>query len=307
MGPRDLLIDVEAISVNPVDTKVRAGSAPDDGGPKILGWDAAGVVRSTGSDVTLFSPGDRVYYAGALGRPGTYAELHAVDERIVGKHPTSLSAIEAAAMPLTTITAWELLFDRLRVTTESTGTLLVVGAAGGVGSMLVQLAARLTSLTVIATASRPETETWVRGLGADVVVNHHDLTGSLAEAGIKQVDMIAGLTGTAEHFPAMVDILAPQGHIAVIDDPRELDVTSLKSKSGSLHWEFMFTRSTFETPDMIAQHDLLDRVAELIDAGVLRTTLTHRGGLITAANLQAAHRVQENGSAIGKIALEGWP
>ena len=306
-GPRDLLVRVEAVSVNPVDTKVRSSSGPDDDGPQVIGWDAAGVVEAVGGEVTLFAPGDRVFYAGALDRPGSNAELQVVDERIVGRHPKTLDAASAAALPLTAITAWEVLFDRLGVTSDTTGTLLVVGGAGGVGSMLVQLAQQLTTLRVVATASRPETVQWVTDLGADVVVDHHDLAASLAAEGIDQVELIAALTGTDQHLSTYAEVVAPQGRIAVIDDPETLDVVPLKSKSVSVHWELMFTRSLFATPDMEAQHRILDRVADLIDDGTLRTTLNRTMGTICAADLRQAHELQESGAAIGKSVLVGWP
>lgn len=309
-GPHDLLVEVKAISVNPVDTKVRASMAPEQGRTKVLGWDAAGVVRAVGGQVTLFAPGDEVFYAGSIARAGANSELHIVDERIVGPKPASLDFAAAAALPLTSITAWELLFDRLGV--EAGGgdgqTLLVVGAAGGVGSILVQLAARLTKLRVVGTASRPETQAWVRDLGAHDVVDHSgDLAAALRSAGIDEVNYVASLTSTTAHFPALVEVLAPQGHIGVIDDPDTLDVTPLKPKSGALHWEFMFTRAVFGTPDMIAQHDLLKEVAGLVDSGIVRTTLGDTFGEISASNLIRAHAFIESGRARGKVVLAGWP
>lgn len=306
---RDLLVEVRAVSVNPVDTKVRA-SLPEDGSqPRVLGWDASGVVRAVGPEVTLFRPGDRVWYAGAIDRPGSNAELQLVDERIVGRMPQSLDFAEAAALPLTAITAWELLFDRLGVPRGGGQgqTLLVVGAAGGVGSILVQLARELTGLTVIGTASRPETQDWVRALGAHHVVDHSRPLGEgLAQQGIANVDYVASLTHTDQHLSAIVDALRPQGRLALIDDPDELDVRQLKRKSLSLHWEFMFTRSLFGTPDMEAQHALLDEVAALVDAGRLRSTLAERFGVICAADLRRAHAFIESGKARGKVVLEGF-
>lgn len=305
-GPRDLLVRVEAVSVNPVDTKQRRAAEPEGESPKVIGWDASGVVEAVGAEVTLFAPGDRVFYAGAIDRPGTNAELHVVDERIVGHHPASLDAAAAAALPLTAITAWELLFDRLGATADSTGTLLVVGGAGGVGSILVQLASQLTDLTVVATASRPETVEWVTSLGADLVVDHHDLAAALAAEGIEQVELIAALTGSDHHLPTYAEIVAPQGKVAIIDDPARLDINPFKRKSASVHWEFMFTRSLFDTPDMAEQHRLLDEVARLVDAGTLRSTLNETMGEICAAGLQRAHEHQESGTAIGKTVLVGW-
>ncbi|RDU95037.1 zinc-binding alcohol dehydrogenase family protein [Trinickia dinghuensis] len=309
-GPRDLLVEVRAVSVNPVDVKVRAGAAPEQGQPKVIGWDAAGVVRAVGADVTLFRPGDKVWYAGSLLRPGTNSELHLVDERIVGHMPHSLDFAHAAALPLTSITAWELLFDRLRVPEGQTPTgrsLLVIGAAGGVGSILVQLARQLTGLTVIGTASRPETAEWVRELGAHHVIDHtKPLAEELKRIGVDTVDYVASLTHTDTHFPQIVEAIKPQGSLALIDDPEALDVRQLKRKSVSLHWEFMFTRSMFGTPDQVAQHELLDRVAALIDAGTLRTTLADHFGKIDVANLKRAHALLESNRARGKIVLEGF-
>jgi len=310
-GPRDLLVEVKAISVNPVDTKIRRNVAPTDGDAKVLGWDASGIVKVVGSEVSLFQPGDRVYYAGAINRAGANSELHVVDERIVGHMPNSLPFAEAAALPLTAITAWELLFERLQIpqgNSDQGQSLLIVGAAGGVGSVLVQLARQLTGLTVIGTASRPETQAWVRELGAHHVIDHRQpLSEELKRIGIDQVTHVASLTQTDQHFAQLVEALAPQGRLALIDDPEQpLDIMQLKRKSLSLHWELMFTRSLFETADMIEQHRLLDRVAELVDTGTLRTTLGEHFGSINAANLRRAHALLESGTAKGKIVLEGF-
>ncbi|MGE8099271.1 zinc-binding alcohol dehydrogenase family protein [Pseudomonas fluorescens] len=309
-GPRDLLVEVKAISVNPVDTKVRQNVAPDEGVAKVLGWDVAGVVKAVGSDVRLFKAGDKVYYAGSIARAGGNSELHVVDERIVGHMPKSLSFAEAAALPLTAITAWELLFERLQVREGKTAqgqSLLIVGAAGGVGSILTQLASQLTALNVIGTASRPQTQSWVRELGADLVIDHSQpLSEELKRAGHPQVTHVASLTETDQHFEQLVEALAPQGKLALIDDPKALDVTKLKRKSLSLHWEFMYTRSLFETADMLEQHKLLNRVAELIDAGTLKTTVGEHFGTINAANLRRAHALLESGTSRGKIVLEGF-
>ncbi|WP_313244768.1 zinc-binding alcohol dehydrogenase family protein [Stenotrophomonas rhizophila] len=306
-GPRDLRVAVRAISVNPVDTKVRNGVAVTE--PRVLGWDAVGTVDAVGDEVTLFQPGDAVFYAGAIGRPGSNAEYQLVDERIVGHKPASLDDAAAAALPLTAITAWELLFDRLRIA-EGGGegqTLLVVGAAGGVGSILVQLARQLTRLTVIGTASRPDTQDWVYGLGAHHVIDHSQpLTDGLQRLGIAEVSHVASLTHTDQHYDQIVAALAPQGQLALIDDPGQLDVMALKRKSLSLHWESMFTRSSFNTPDLQRQHDLLERVAALVDAGVLRTTLGEHYGRINAANLRQAHALIESHRARGKLVLEGF-
>lgn len=310
---RDLLVDVRAISVNPIDTKVRRGVAPQAGSPeeaKILGWDAAGVVTATGPDAELFRPGDAVWYAGEILRPGSNAERQCVDERIAGHKPASLDFHEAAAMPLTTITAWELLFERLGVPpgkNPKAGSVLIVGAGGGVGSVLVQLAARLTGLRVIATAARPETAEWIRRLGAHTVLDHSQpLSAELERAGLDAPFYAAGLTHTDEHLDEIVACLAPQGRLALIDDPPELDVAKLKPKSLSLHWELMFTRSLFATPDLIAQHRLLDEAARLVDAGVLRSTVHEQLGPINAANLRRAHGLLESGRSRGKIVLGGF-
>ncbi|MFO1038458.1 MAG: zinc-binding alcohol dehydrogenase family protein [Geminicoccaceae bacterium] len=309
IGPHDIRVEVRAISVNPVDYKVRKRAEPPAGGFKILGYDAAGVVTEVGREVTRFEVGAEVFYAGDIRRQGTNAEFHAVDARIVGHKPRSLDFGAAAALPLTSITAWELLFDRLGVVRDGgTGSsLLIVGGAGGVGSILIQLARRLTGLTVIATASRPETQSWCRELGAHHVVDHAaDLAAGVAALAAPPVMLIAGLTHTDRHFKALVDILAPQGRIGLIDDPEPIDVRLLKQKSASLHWELMFTRSMFGTPDMAAQGALLDEVAALVDAGTLRTTVAEHFGTISAANLKRAHALLESGRSRGKIVLEGF-
>ena len=307
---RDLLVRIEAISVNPVDTKMRMRSTPTTGEAAVLGWDACGVVVETGAEATLFQPGDEVWYAGSIARPGTNSELHLVDERIVGRKPGSLDFAQAAALPLTSITAWELLFDRLGVAPGkrySDQSLLIVGAAGGVGSILTQLAHRLTGLRVIGTASRPATVEWVHSLGADEVIDHsRPLSEELRRVGIPNVTHVASLTKTDLHFPEIVEALAPQGRLALIDDPGPIDIGQLKRKSLSLHWELMFTRSLFETPDMIAQHRLLEEVAELVDAGVIRTTVGEHFGSINAENLKRAHALVESGRSRGKIVLEGF-
>jgi zinc-binding alcohol dehydrogenase family protein len=309
-GPRDLLVQVQAISVNPVDTKIRSNVAPTAGDAKVLGWDVAGVVQAIGAEVSLFKVGDPVYYAGALQRPGGNSELHVVDERIVGHKPQSLSFAQAAALPLTAITAWELLFERLKIAEGSASngqSLLIVGAAGGVGSILIQLARQLTGLTVIGTASRPESADWVRQLGAHHVLDHSQpMLAQLQQLGIAQVNHVASLNHTDQHYDDLIEALAPQGQLALIDDPAQLDVVKLKHKSLSLHWEFMYTRSLFETADMQAQHELLERVAQLLDAGTLQSTLSEHFGLINASNLRRAHALLESGKARGKIVLEGF-
>ena len=303
----DLLIEVKAISVNPVDTKVRAGFNADQ--PRVLGWDATGVVVAKGEDVTLFNEGDEVWYAGALGRAGSNSERQLVDERIVALKPKSIDYAPAAALPLTAITAWELLFHRLGIK-EGGGqgeSILIVGAAGGVGSILTQLAAKLTQLTVIGTASRPDSQQWVKKSGAHHVIDHSlPLADELQRIGVNNVNYVASLTHTDEHYPAIIEALAPQGKLALIDDPQSLDARPLKAKSISLHWEFMFTRSMFETVDMIEQHHLLTRVASLIDDGTLISTLGEHYGKINAENLRHAHRLLETGRSVGKLVLEGF-
>lgn len=307
---RDLLVKVEAISVNPVDVKVRARVGPEGMPYKVLGWDAAGIVVEAGPEAKLFKAGDEVYYAGSLTRSGTNAERHLVDERIVGRKPNSLDFTAAAALPLTTITAWELLFDRFGVRPGKqigAGRLLIVGAAGGVGSILIQLARRLTGLTVIATASRPETRQWCLDLGAHHVIDHtKPLVAQLRDLAMPEVEFIASLNATGTHYPALVEALAPQGKFGLIDDPESLDATLLKRKSASLHWEFMFARPVFHTADMLAQHLLLDEVAALVDAGVIRTTLAENLGPINAANLKKAHAMIESGRTRGKLTLTGF-
>ncbi|WP_342154898.1 zinc-binding alcohol dehydrogenase family protein [Methylorubrum sp. SB2] len=309
-GPRDLLVRVKAVSVNPVDTKVRMRGDPPEGQPQVLGYDAAGLVEAVGAEVSRFRPGDAVFYAGDLGRPGTNAELHCVDERIVGRMPASLSFAEAAAMPLTAITAWEALFDRLdlrRPVPGASNAVLIVGGAGGVGSIATQLARRLTDLTVITTASRPETAEWSRTLGAHHVVDHtRPLAAEVARLGLGAPAFVFSTTHTDRHLPEIVELIAPQGRFALIDDPESLDVVPLKRKSVSTHWEFMFTRSMFATADMDAQGRLLDEVSRLVEAGTLTTTAAERFGTISAAHLRRAHALIESGRAKGKIVLEEW-
>lgn len=303
----DILVAVNAISVNPVDTKVRSGFSGDT--PRVLGWDAVGTVVETGEAVTLFKPGDAVWYAGSLTRPGSNSEYQLVDERIAALKPQSVENAAAAALPLTAITAWEMLFDRLGIQENGSEgeVLLIVGAAGGVGSILTQLARRLTKVTVIGTASRPESQKWVTELGAHHVIDHSKpLTEELQRIGVKHVTHVASLTNTEEHYAQLIEALIPQGKFALIDDPVALDVRALKAKSISLHWEFMFTRSMFVTSDIIEQHNLLTRVATLIDQGVLRTTLGEHYGTISADNLRRAHALLETGRAVGKIVLEGF-
>ncbi|WP_027857901.1 zinc-binding alcohol dehydrogenase family protein [Marinobacterium jannaschii] len=313
---RDLLVKVAAISVNPVDTKVRQRAEPEAGQYKVLGWDAVGEVVAIGDQVEHYKPGDKVWYAGDLTRPGSNAEYQLVDERITGRQPQTLSETQAAALPLTAITAWELLFDRLGFSAELNAAadadkrILIIGAAGGVGSILTQLAAKLTGATVIGTASRPETEAWVKKLGADHVISHaagQSFAEQLKAQGLDDVSHVISLNHTDLHFANIVDVLAPQGKLALIDDPAEaLDIMQLKMKSISLHWEFMYTRSMFGTADMDQQRQLLNRVAELIDSGELITTVGEELGRIDAETLRQAHSLIETGRAIGKVVLQGY-
>ena len=295
-GPHDLRVRVEAVSVNPVDVKVRAGSDPGPDGPRVLGFDAAGVVEAVGSQVTLFAPGDEVYYAGSIDRPGSNQRLHLVDERITGRKPRSLSFADAAALPLTTITAWESLFDRLQLTAGSTGTLLILGAAGGVGSMLTQLARTLTKLTVVGTASRPDSRQWVLDLGAHEVVDHDRLP---------ECDYVFS-PFTAGRIEDFARILRPGGHVVAIDEPPGLDLLPLKAKSISFHWELMFTRPLFQAHDLAVHHELLNQVADLVDAGRVRTTATTTLPRIDADHLRQAHELVEDGHVTGKVVLAGF-
>jgi zinc-binding alcohol dehydrogenase family protein len=307
---RDIRVSVKAVSANPVDYKVRKRAAPPEGETKILGYDAAGVVDAVGPDVTLFKAGDEVFYAGSILRQGTNSEFHLVDERIVGRKPRSLSFAQAAALPLTSITAWELLFDRLGAVPGKSvdpRTLLITGGAGGVGSILIQLARRLTGLTVVATATRPESQKWCLDLGAHAVIDHaKPMKAQIESLKVPPVAQVASLTFTDQHYKAIAEFMAPQGKFGLIDDPAEFNVSAFKGKAVSIHWESMFTRSSFQTADMIGQHDLLNDVADLIDKGVLRTTLDQTFGTINAANLKRAHALLESGQSRGKIVLEGW-
>ena len=309
-GPNDLLVGVRAVSVNPVDTKIRMRAQGSEAAPKILGFDAAGVVEAIGSEVQYFKPGDEVFYAGTLGYQGSNAEFQLVDWRLAGHKPRTLGFAEAAALPLTSVTAWELLFDRLKIPLgkpQQAGSLLIIGASGGVGSILVQLARRLTGVIVIGTASRPETQTWVLKNGAHHAVDHSKkLTDEVRRLGIQYVEYILSLTHTHQHFDDIVELIAPQGHFALIDDPEPIDIRRFKVKSASLHWESMFTRSVFHTADMIEQHRILEQVSKLVDDGLLHTTLGQRGGKITAENLRKAHQAIESQKSIGKIVLEGF-
>jgi zinc-binding alcohol dehydrogenase family protein len=308
---RDLLVQVAAISVNPVDTKVRKPKDTVEMVPKVLGWDAAGTVTAIGPDVTHFKVGDLVYYAGSILRPGANSEFHLVDERIAGHKPASLHFIQAAALPLTTITAWEAMFDRLRINRDGADagkSILIIGGAGGVGSIAIQLAKQVAQLRVITTASRPASAKWCRDLGADLVIDHTgDMQAQLLALGVTQADFILCLNDTDMHFPAMSALIAPQGLICcIVDNNAPLNMASLKAKSAGVVWEMMFTRSMFHTADMDEQRKLLNETARLIDAGIIKTTLGEVFGKITAENLRRAHATLEAGRMIGKIVLEGF-
>jgi len=308
---RDLLVEIKAVSVNPVDTKVRASAPVEPGQHRILGYDAAGVVNAVGPDVKLFKPGDEVYYSGVINRPGTNAEFHLVDERIVGFKPKTLSFEEAAALPLTAITAYETLFHRMKVQDKVTGTwnaVLVIGGAGGVGSIAIQLLRELSDATVIGTGSRPETQGWIRDLGAHHVLDHSKpIAKQFAEMAIGAPAFVFSTTQTEQHVEDILELIAPQGRFGLIDDPKEpIDIRPFKRKALSIHWEIMFARPLFQTADMIEQHKILNHVAELVDAKKIRTTLSEMVGPINAENLKKAHAMIESGRTRGKIVLSGF-
>lgn len=303
---RDLLVRVKAISVNPVDTKVRRNPVAV-GNTRILGWDAVGEVVEVGSGVQHFKVGDQVWYAGDLTRDGSNAEYQAVDERIVSLKPQSLSDAEAAALPLTAITAWEMLFDRFNVDLDQSDNILVIGGAGGVGSFAIQLLKAKTNLKVIATASREETKAWVKSLGADYVIDHtQDLNMQIKALGLDAPIYIFSTNQTETYLHQISKLIAPQGKFGLIDDPKSMDIVEFKSKSVSIHWEFMFTRSMFNTTDIEQQSQLLHQVAELVDNYKIKTTLNQTLGKINAKNLKLAHELIETGRAKGKIVLEGF-
>ena len=308
-GKRDLLVKISAVSVNPVDFKIRQNSAKDTvlETPKIIGWDAVGIVEAVGENVRLFEVGDPVFYAGDITKQGSNAEYQVIDERIVGKKPTSLSIEEAAVIPLTGLTAWEILFDRIRINPEKDKgkSILIIAGAGGVGSIAIQLAKKIAGLTVIATASRPETIDWCKQQGADFVVDHKDLVASVREAGFEYVDFIVDFVDTNAYWDTMVELIKPQGHIASItgsSDPVVLN--KLKNKSASFSWELMYTRSMFETDDMQEQHNILNKIADLLDEGTLKTTLNETLLGLTPENFKKAHELLESGKTIGKIAIK---
>jgi zinc-binding alcohol dehydrogenase family protein len=307
---RDLLVKIKAVSVNPVDTKIRTNRPPIEGDWAVLGYDAAGIVEAVGAEVTNFKPGDEVYYAGSITRQGTNSEFHLVDERIVGRKPKTLSFAEAAALPLTAITAWEMLFDRLDVnkpTAEGGDKILLIGGAGGVGSITIQLLRALTDLTVIATASRPETQNWVRECGAHHVVDHRQpLAPQVESLGLGAPGFVFSTTQTDKHLADIAELIAPQGRFGLIDDPGDISIMPFKPKAVSIHWEFMFARPMFETADIEKQSTLLNELAALVDSGRIRSTATDVAGQINADNLKRVHAQIESGKAHGKIVLEGF-
>ena len=304
----EILVKVKAAGVNPVDYKVRQNSAKEKNldTPKIIGWDAAGIVEAAGDQVTLFKAGDEVYYAGDITKSGSNAEFQLVDERIVGKKPASLSYSEAAAMPLTTLTAWEILFDRIRINEKDKGkTILIIGGAGGVGSIAIQIAKKIAGLTVLATASRAESVEWCKQQGADYVVNHRNLVNEVRAAGFQQVDFILDFVDLNQYWDAFAELIRPQGAIGAISDPTQpANLRPLKSKSVSFHWELMFTRSMFHTEDIKEQHYILTKAAELFDKRILHSTLTATLSGLSADNFKTAHQQLESGSTIGKLAIE---
>ena len=307
---RDLLVQVQAVSVNPVDYKIRQNRPPEGDAPAILGWDAVGEVVATGDDTTMFKPGDKVWYAGAINRSGTNAEFHLVDERIVGKSPASITAAQAASLPLTALTAYEMLFDRLRVNDPVPGAanaVVIIGGSGGVGSIAIQLLRAKTDMTVIATASRPETQAWAKDLGAHHVIDHtKPLAAQIDALGIGQPGYVFSTTHTHQYIEQIAEFIVPQGRFGLIDDPETLNIMPFKSKAVSTHWELMFTRSLFETADITRQHDILNEVAELLDSGKIKSTATEVLGKIDAATLKRAHAILESNKAKGKLVLEGF-
>lgn len=305
---RDLLVKIAAVSVNPVDFKIRQNSAKDTvlESPKIIGWDAVGMVEAVGEEVSLFNIGDEVYYAGDITRSGSNAEYQLIDERIVGEKPKSLSSEAAAAMPLTALTAWEIMFDRLRINEKDRGkSILIIGGAGGVGSIAIQIAKKVAGLTVITTASRPESIAWCEQQGADYVVNHKDLLNEVRKAGFQYVDFILDFVDTNLYWDIMAELIKPQGHIASITgSSTPVALNKLKNKSASFSWEFMYTRPAFQTDDMIEQHHILNKVTELLDNGTLKTTLKETFTGFTVDNFKRAHQQLESGKTIGKIVVK---
>lgn len=308
-GAHDLLVKIEAVSVNPVDFKIRQNSAKDTvlETPKIIGWDAVGIVESVGDSVSLFKEGDEVFYAGDLTKPGSNAEYQLIDERIVGNKPKSLTVEQSAVMPLTGLTAWEILFDRIRIDPEKDKgkTVLIIGGAGGVASVAIQLAKKVAGLTVIATASRAESIEWCKQQGADFVVNHKNLIEEVRNAGFQQVDFILDFVDVNQYWSSFVELIKPQGHIGSISDPKEdVNLRELKGKSASFHWELMFTRSMFQTNDMIEQHHILNKLSNLLENGTIQSTLKTTLNGFTVENFRKAHQLLESGTTIGKIAIK---
>ncbi|GMA55066.1 NADPH:quinone reductase [Alicyclobacillus contaminans] len=308
---RDLLVRVKAISVNPVDTKIRSPKEKVEEEPKILGWDVAGIVEEVGEDCSLFHPGDEVFYAGDSTRQGANSQFHVVDERIVGKKPSTLDFAAAASLPLTSLTAYEALFEHLAISHNKSSNvgkkLLIINGAGGVGSIATQLAKNV-DLTVIATASRQETRDWVKQQGADVIINHHqDLLSQLQKENISDVDYVLCLHSTEMHWANMADVIAPLGKIcSIVETEESVDLGLLKNKSATFSWEFMFTKSLYQTPSMITQHEYLDAIAEMVEDKQIHATVNHHYGAINAENLKKAHKQLESDSTIGKIVLEGF-
>ena len=308
-GGFDLLVKISAISVNPVDYKIRQWAAPDTilDAPKIIGWDAVGTVEAIGDQVSKFKVGDEVYYAGDLTRSGCNSEYQLIDERIVGNKPKNLTVAEAAAIPLTGLTAWESLFDRIKINQETDRgkTILILAGAGGVGSIAIQIAKQVAGLTVIATASRPASQNWCKSLGADYIVNHYHLKEEMEKIGIKEVDYILDCVNINSYWETAIELVKPQGHIVTItgnSDP--LNLSLLKNKSISFSFEFMYTRSMFQTDDIEKQHQILNELAQLLEAGTLKTTLTTTLEGFTVANLKKAHQMQESGKTIGKTVIQ---
>jgi NADPH2:quinone reductase len=305
----DVLVKIKAISVNPVDYKIRQNSAKDTilETPKVIGWDAAGIVEAVGEAVTFFKPGDAVYYAGDLNRSGTDAEYQLIDERIVGLKPVTLSDAEAAAMPLTALTAWESLYDRIRINDQKDKgkSILIIGGAGGVGSIAIQLAKKVSGLKVITTASRPETKEWCKAMGADAVVDHKNLIEEVRAAGFQEVDFILDFVDLNGYWDAIVELIKPQGHIvSITGSATPIALNKLKTKSVTFSWELMYTRSTYQTDDMEEQHHILNKLAELFDNGTIKTTLNTTLKGFTTENLKEAHRLLESGKTIGKVVIE---
>jgi len=306
---RDLLVKIKAISVNPVDFKIRQNSVKDTvlETPKVIGWDAVGTVEAVGEDVTFFKAGDEVYYAGDLIRSGSNAEYQLIDERITGLKPSSLTYAEAAAMPLTALTAWESLYDRIRIAEpkDKGKSILIIGGAGGVGSIAIQLARKISGLKVIATASRPETKAWCKAMGADVVVDHKNLVEEVHAAGLKEVDFILDLVDLNNYWDTLVELIKPQGHIvSITGSATPVALNKLKNKSVTFSWELMYTRSMYQTDDMEQQHHILNALAKLLDDGTLKTTLNQTLKGFSVENLKEAHRLLESGKTIGKVVIE---